>query len=324
MEDGPCLAVDLGGTHVRCGLARVEAGRVQWLRRAQADTASHAGLAQALAEFLGTGAGAERPRRAVVAVAGPTDGRTARMTNLDWQLDAEALGRAWTMPVRLLNDFAAAAHGLAALGAEELAILQAGSADPEGVQVLLGAGTGLGIALQAGPAGARQVLEGEGGHCDFAPNDATEARLWAFLHARHGHVSWERVVSGQGLAAIHEFVCAEQGLPDLYVDRADKPAAIGVAALAGRDAAARQAGEIFARAYGAMAGNLALLTLPHGGVYVGGGIAPKLLPLLQSAFMPAFRAKGRFSAALEKFPVAVVLVDDLGLRGAALYAARTR
>ena len=322
MEDACYLAVDLGGTHVRCGLARVEAGQVQWLRRAQADTADHAGLAQALVEFLGVGA--ERPRRAAVAVAGPTDGRTARMTNLSWHLDAEALGRAWGMPVRLLNDFAAAAHGLSALGAGELAILQAGRADPDGVQVLLGAGTGLGIALLAGSTDARQVLEGEGGHCDFAPNDATEARLWAFLHARHGHVSWERVVSGQGLAAIHEFVCAQQGLPDLYGASADKPAAIGAAALAGRDAAARRAGEIFARAYGAAAGNLALLTLPRGGVYVAGGIAPKLLPLLQSFFMPAFRAKGRFGAALEEFPVAVVLADDLGMRGAALYAARAR
>ncbi len=320
MEDACYLAVDLGGTHVRCGLARVAAGRVYWLRRAQEDTAGHAGLAQALAEFLD--AEGERPRRAVVAVAGPTDGRTARMTNLSWQLDAEALGHAWAMPVRLLNDFAAAAHGLAALDAEELAVLQAGRADPDGVQVLLGAGTGLGIALLAGSAGARQVLEGEGGHCDFAPNDATEARLWAFLRARHGHVSWERVVSGQGLAATHEFVCAERGMPDLYAGSLDKPAAIGAAALVGQDAAACLAGEIFARAYGAAAGNLALLTLPRGGVYVGGGIAPKLLPLLQRFFIPAFRAKGRFGAALEKFPVAVVLADDLGMRGAALYAAR--
>ena len=320
MENRPLLAVDLGGTHVRCGLARVEPGpRVRWLRRAQEDTARYAGLEQALAAFLG--AGAERPARAAVAVAGPTDGYSAQMTNLPWRLDAAALGQALGMPVRLLNDFAAAAHGLAALQADELVFLQEGSVDPAGTQVLLGAGTGLGVALLAGAGGARQVLAGEGGHADFAPNDAQEARLWAFLHARHGHVSWERVVSGRGLALLHEFVCAERGLPDLYAGSADKPAAIGAAALAGADAAAREAGEMFARAYGAVAGNLALLTLPRGGVYLGGGITPKLLPLLQSHFLPAFRAKGRFASLLQGFPVVVVRADDLGLRGAALHAA---
>ncbi len=320
MSDSLVLAVDLGGTHVRIGLAQAMSGQLQWLRRAQADNARYGGLEQALTEFLDGGA---TPARAVIAVAAPTDGNTAQMTNLAWRLEAADLSRRLGMPVRLLNDFAAAAHGLAALRACELAYLQAGAMDAAGVQVLLGAGTGLGMAVLAPCAGGRQVLAGEGGHGDFAPNNAEEAGLWAFLHARHGHVSWERVVSGQGLAAIHAFVCGARGLPDLYAQSADKPGAIGAAALAGGDPAARLAGEIFARIYGAAAGNLALLTLPRGGVYLAGGIAPKLLPLLQSHFLPAFRAKGRFAALLESFPVAVVLADDLGLRGAALCAAES-
>ena len=231
--------------------------------------------------------------------------------------------------VVLLNDFAALGYGLPRLQPADAVTLQPGTADPKGVVALIGAGTGLGEAFVRRGRGRPRVLSSEGGHTDFAPHDETEWGLFQFLRARYGHVSWERVLSGNGLVDTYHYLAARGDVaphPEIAQEmRAAKDAAAVVSrhGLSGTDPLAERALTLFARVYGAQAGNLALSVFATGGVYVAGGIAPQILAKLQDGtFMGGFLGKGRLSDVLARVPVRVIVNPRVALLGAAEEAAR--
>ena len=319
------LAGDLGGTRLRLALARRNGAHIELLAPEHRDTATLDGLATALKAYLERAPA--RPARAVIAVAGPVKrgprGRQARITNLPWVLEEHDLAAATGLErVELLNDFEAVGHALDDLSTTRMATLQAGRHDPGGMRALIGAGTGLGQALVAGAGSALHVYPTEGGHADFAASDAITWALREELASEFGHVSWERLVSGPGLERIYRFLCRQRGVePTLAQGTHDPPAAVGNAGLDGRDPLAREALDLFCRLYGAQAGNLALTALATGGVYLAGGIAPRILERLRAGgFLAAFRAKGRMAALAEQIPVHVILDPEAGLHGAARYA----
>lgn len=306
------LVGDIGGSNTRLALAAAQAGTVTLAERRQYGNDAAAGLAELLRTYL---AEAPAPQAACLAVAGPTDGRTVHLTNLDWQIDAAAISGEFGFPCRLVNDFEAVAWGLDAVAAADLVELQAGPAQPGAPRLALGPGTGLGVAYGvAGPAGYRP-LPGEGGHIGFAPVDDEQAALLRFLQGLYGRVSVERILSGPGIADLYAFCRAASGRP---VKRPRTPAEVTEAALAGSDPIALWALRLFCRVLGQTAGDLALAVGARGGIYLAGGIPPRILPLLQGPdLLAGFRNKGRFSDWMADLPVAVVADPDVGLKGAA-------
>ena len=309
------LAGDIGGTFCRLALARVEGNRVDLARTARYRNAEHPDLDAILADFL---AAAPPGLACCLAVAGPTDGRRVRFTNLDWAVDAAALAERFGFGrARLVNDFAAVGWGLDCLDRDHLATLQDGLIVAGAPRVALGAGTGLGVSLVTRQGDRYRPLPSEGGHIGFAPADPQQDRLLAFLRGRYGRASVERVLSGPGLEDLYRFCRLEQGLEAR--DRA--AAAVSEAGLAGSDPAARAALGLFSAIYGQTAGDLALAARAEGGVFLAGGIAPRLLTVLgDGSFLAGFGAKGRFSGWMQRVPVQVVLDPDVGLKGAALAA----
>jgi glucokinase len=315
------LAGDVGGTSTRLARFGGDDGRPEreWVGR----SADHESLAALVRTFLGSD---PPPEIAVFGIAGPVVGNACDATNLAWRVDGDALGRALGIRrVLLVNDLVATAHGLAVLPPDDLEILQAGTALP-GNRALIAAGTGLGQAVLAPDGSGWTPLATEGGHADFAPGDPVEDQLLVWLRARHGHVSWERVLSGPGLADLYRFHAAtgRGEEPEGFAARfaaAPDPAALVSEAARGDNPRARLVIERFVSLYGAQAGNLALQSLALGGVYVGGGIAPRILPFLRAGgFLTAFRAKGRFAPLLATIPVTVMLDDRAALWGAAAVA----
>ena len=283
-----------------------------------------------------------QPEKACFAIAGPVVNQTSEVTNLGWHLDSTTLAQDLAISqVALINDFAAVGYGVLELEASDLATLQPGIPQPQAPIAVIGAGTGLGQGFLIHADQGYQIFASEGGHADFAPRSELEFQLLRYLLDKHniGRVSVERIVSGQGVLAIYQFLRdrdyaqvspdveavvhqweAEIGRSEKTVDAA---AAIALAALEGRDRLSQQALQMFVAAYGAEAGNFALKLLPYGGLYVAGGIAAKILPLIQAGgFLSAFTSKGRLSNLLERVPVHVVLNPQVGLMGAALHAAR--
>ncbi|HJQ84938.1 MAG TPA: glucokinase [Candidatus Binatia bacterium] len=259
-------------------------------------------------------------------IAGPVVGTRVETTNLPWVIDADALSAELGVPVFLLNDLEALAWGIPVLADDALVVLNAGRAVPGGTIAVIAAGTGLGQAGLVWDGRRWLALASEGGHADFAPRSEQEIALLRHLSRRFEHVSWERVVSGPGVVNLFEFLRDAEGhaVPAALaaVMAADDPgAAITAAGLAGVPIAST-ALDLFVELYGAEAGNLALKLKAVGGVYVGGGIAPKILPrLCDGRFRAAFVAKGRFRALLEDVPVRVILDERTPLYGAARYAA---
>jgi glucokinase len=324
------VAGDVGGTKTLVALYEGDPGALVEVTSRRYESARHSGLAPILQDFLGEATATVQA--ACFGVAGPVIDDVCHTTNLPWRLDARALERELGIAkMHLVNDFEAVALGIGELPAAAFAVLQDRPADPRGVAAVLGAGTGLGqaILLPATEAGALPVvMPTEGGHTDFAPRDETEIALLRFLLERHSRVSYERVVSGPGLAALYQFVVAEGLAPtsDAFAARlavaGDASAAIGEAALAEENDACVRAVELFVSVYGAEAGNLALKTLPRAGLFVAGGIAPKLIEALRSGeFMRSLRAKGRMETVLDQIPVRVVLEPRVGLLGARRAAA---
>jgi glucokinase len=292
------------------------------VREGRLASREHATFEDAVRAFLG--ADPPRVRRVAVGVAGPIVGTRCEATNLPWVVDATALGAALGgAPVRLLNDLEATAWGIGTLAPADLEVLQAGD-EQHGNRALIAAGTGLGQGLLVRDRDHWRPSPSEGGHVDLAPRDALEDELLAWLRARHGRVSYERVLSGPGLANLYRFL-RDSGRGDepaafaRVFDAADDPAAaVTAGALDGSCGRAVLALERFAELYGAQAGNLALTTLALGGVYVAGGIAPRILPFLRDGrFVRAFGAKGRLSPLLARIPVRVVLDHQAPLWGAA-------
>ncbi len=321
------LAVDLGATKTLLALVeRDGAGvRVHFERRyADDDFPSFDALAERFVDDARAGLGACAVTAAAIGAAGPVAAGRVRMTNRDWTLDEGELSRRFGWPrVRIVNDFAAAAAGIEALGPDDLATLQAGEPDAAGSRVVLGAGSGLGVAYAVCDGGAWRIVAGEGGHRSFAAVGAAQAALVAYWRGLLGHVSDETFLSGPGIARLYAFERSQARGEPTALDRAlaegAGPAAITAAAEAG-DAVADAALRGFAEIYGQVAGDHALAVMATGGVYVAGGLAPKLLDRLRRGFVPAFRAKGTQSALMARFPVHVVKHEALGLLGAAVIA----
>ena len=308
------LCADIGGTHTRLALTHdPQAGLSHISRYLNADTDN---LHTLVAAYL---ADKPSPKRACFAVAGPTDGRTASLTNLPWNIDAEALTRQFKLEhARLINDFQAVGYGLDTLYADGLLTLQPGQAQPHAPKVALGPGTGLGVVQCIWNGQRHEPLPSEGGHIAFAPADDEQIGLLKFLQTEYGRASVERILSGTGISTLYQYCRQSAGRP---INRPRSPAEVSHAALVGTDPAAMWAMDLFVRILGQTAGDLALIAQAQGGIYLAGGIPAKILPWLKNGkLMEGFKAKGRFSGWMETVPVHVVLDPDVGLKGAALAA----
>jgi glucokinase len=331
------LAGDAGGTKTNVGLFHLaSAGPAQpaepkLLRSEQYASAEFPGLGPLLTGFLGGEHGVGAIAAACFGVPGPVVENYTRTPNLAWEIDGAALGRELGIPaLALVNDLVATAAGVSLLDASDLAVLQPGDpGNPKaaGNRVLIAAGTGLGMALLPAMDGGHRAVASEGGHMDYAPRDDEEIALLRTLRGRFGHVSVERVVSGPGLHNVYLHLRDRLGsreTPEIAARLAgeDPGQVIAEAALSGASPLCARALDLFAAAYGAAAANLALLGTATGGVYLGGGIAPKILGKLRDGvFLQAFLDKGRFRSYLEAVPVRVVLNERAALFGAARLAA---
>jgi len=321
------LAGDIGGTKTRLAIVEVERMRVRTVRETSYPSRDHAAFGELLGAFLDADA---IPSHAAFGIAGPVRGRAVQTTNLPWRIDADALQRQFGFAhCALLNDLEATACGLPALGEGDMLALQAGEPGAAGNAAVIAAGTGLGEAGLYWDGQRHHPFATEGGHASFSPADEHEMTFFLYLKQQFGHVSWERVVSGMGLLSLHQFLrlYRRADIPswlDEEMRGGDAAAAIARAALSGKDDICVETLAWFVRFYGAEAGNLALKVMSRGGLYLGGGIAPKILPLLQGgAFLEAFLGKGRMRPLLEAMPVRVILNDRAALLGAALHAARS-
>jgi glucokinase len=323
------LAGDIGGTKTNLAVYAYEDDHDRLVAKKSASYPSkdHATLAEIIRHFLA--GGLSEIRQACFGVAGPVKGGTVQVTNLPWIVDAAALQAELNFQhVSLLNDLEANAYGINTLHAHELLALNP-QADTRqvGNRALIAAGTGLGEAGMLWDGVTHRPFASEGGHASFAPNDRIGDELLVFLRKEHGHVSWERVLSGMGMKNLYHFFRQRSGLvePEWLSSQllhGDLGAVVTQAGLAGTDAVCVDALDCFTRNYGSEAGNLALKMLALGGVYIGGGIAPKMLPKMQSAlFLDAFHQKGRMSPLLQSTPVYVILNDKTALQGAAWFAA---
>lgn len=260
--------------------------------------------------------------KACFGVAGPLFGNRVKMTNLKWVADADAISAEFNiLNVRIVNDFFAAASGIEMLSDEDIVVLQAGEPVQAAPRLVIGAGTGLGVAFLVREGAGYNVISGEAGHAAFSPTTLEQVELWRDLNKRLGRVSAEDVVSGPGLVRIYEFIERKEGRPALQAGMT--PAAIVRAAIESHDPAALSALDLFITCYGEVAGNHALAVLARGGVYIAGGIAPRILSRLQDGgFLAAFNAKSAHCDTLRKIPVSVVTNERLGVLGCALIAAR--
>lgn len=341
------LAGDIGGTKTILRLVE-EKARASWhtLYEALYPSRDFPDLVPIVQQFfsaagqqLGT---SPSPEKACFAIAGPVVNDTCVLTNLDWFLEARRLEKELDIAkITLINDFAAVGYGILGLETTDLYTLQAATPQLDAPIAVIGAGTGLGEGYLIHQIGGYQVFPSEGGHADFAPRTGLEFQLLQYLREKYDiqRISVERVVSGQGIVAIYQFLRDQQfaeespeieqimriweqetGHSEKSVDPA---AAIAKAALEKRDRLSEQTLQMFVEAYGAEAGNLAIKLLPYGGLYVAGGIAGKILPLIkEGSFLRAFGQKGRVSPLLERVPVQVVLNPQVGLIGAAICASR--
>ena len=315
------LAGDVGGTNVRLALFEVAGEKLVPKDGRKFRSREVPGLEGPVAEFLA----GRRPAAAGFGVAGPVRNGRCEATNLPWAVDAADLARTLSLErVALVNDLFANALGLPELSGEDFASVNTGAEDPEGNAALISAGTGLGETYLVRAGGRFVPQASEGGHASFAPRNAFEIDLLRHLQRSYSHVSFERVLSGPGLAALYAFERArslerEPAWLSAEIAAAGDPApAVTAAALAGKDTVAARALDRFVSIYGGEAGNLALKVLATGGVFVGGGIAPKILPrLLDGTFFGAFCDKGRFAPLLAKIPIRVVTNDRCALLGAA-------
>jgi glucokinase len=307
----PILAADIGGTSCRLLLRDGS----ETVAEQDFPSQNYPDLNTVLHTFLTTHAEVT-PDAACLAVAGPVRHGRARVTNLPWIIHETEISEAFTIPrVRIINDFEAIGFGLANLEPSDFYQLQTGLPDATGTRALIGAGTGLGVAIITRCGRRWQVLPGEGGHVDFAPRDAVQRALLDYLLQQTARVSVEMLLSGPGLERIYEFICFQH---DIDPDSARRSAAsISSTALMGMDPLAVKGLELFVEIYGAQAGNLALISMATGGVFIAGGIAPKILSLLDSErFLKAFCDKPPMNELLQSMPIRVVLNTRCGLLGA--------
>jgi glucokinase len=334
------LAADVGGTKTLLGLFAQAPERPRRIEVGEFATLDYDSLVPMIREFLkAQGIEARSVRAATFGVAGAVTDQVARLTNVPWTVDAAAISEAGALRrVHILNDLEAMAHSVPVLEPQELRFLQQGVSQPDGNAAVIAAGTGLGEALLLNVDGRFIPGASEGGHADWGARTPREIEMLAVLTRIYGRCSVEHVVSGPGLVNIYQFThdafgsrtflspaalvpartCDGVGAVD---DPADLPAAISRSALEKRCATCVESLDLFVAAYGAEAGNLALRTVATAGIYVGGGIAPKILPAFDSGlFLDAFHAKEPLSAFVATIPVAIILNSESGLLGAAVHA----
>ena len=316
------LAGDIGGTNSRLAFFDVLDGHFSLISASVFPSREYAGLDEIVAKFVDITN--VHPDRACFGVAGPVRNGRVEASNLPWVIESKRL--ADELKIRkavLINDLEANAWGIPALDPKDVVALNQVKGNPVGNQAVIAAGTGLGEAGMYWDGVQHHVFACEGGHGDFAPRNELEMDLLRYLRARFGHVSYERIVSGPGLVNVFHFLrdTGRGAEPKWLADemlQSDPAAAISRAAINGKCPLCEQALDLFVSIYGAEAGNLALKIMSTGGVYLGGGIAPKIVPKLSGPlFMQAFVGKGRMQALLEAMPVKVITNDKTALLGAA-------
>jgi glucokinase len=321
------LAGDIGGTNTRLAHFQVDSTpSLTLLAEKTFSSASADNLSTLLSQFLAQ-LHNHRIEKVCIGIAGPVVDQTCDTTNLPWRVSAREIKQAFDFDrVWLLNDLEANAWGIDALQESDFYRLNPGQEETQGNRSIISAGTGLGEAGMVWDGKRHQPFASEGGHTDFSPNTALEFELQQWLAKRHGHVSWERLVSGPGLADLYTFLLGDHGqqTPEWLsgeMSRQGLAPAISHAALADRDPLCSEALDLFLTLYGREAGNHALKLMASGGVYLGGGIAPRILPRLKSGgFLSAFFDKGRMRPLMEAMPVRVILNEKAALLGAARYA----
>jgi len=320
------LAGDIGGTNARLAYFQPQNGHLQLVSEKVFPSREHREFGEIVARFVDE-SGA-RPEAACFGIAGPVRNGRVEASNLPWVIEQSLLAKQIQLPTTLLiNDLEANAWGIGALAAGDLHTLNPATVPPVGNQAVIAPGTGLGEAGLYWDGTRHHVFASEGGHTDFAPRNDLEIELLRFLINRFGRVSYERILSGPGLVNVYEFLRQTEGGKEssttaAAIEVGDRAAAISRAALSGADALAEKALEMWVSVYGAEASNLALKLMATGGLFLGGGISPKILPKLTGPlFMEAFLAKGRLSPLLASMPVQVVMNDKAGLLGAARCAA---
>ncbi len=321
------LAGDIGGTKTLLGLFDASSARPRAIVTRSFPTLDYDELPSMIAAFV-------RDEQvtpgsidaACLGVAGPVIDEAATLTNVPWRVDARRVATTFGLRrVELLNDLQAMAYAVPVLQGSEVHVLQAGEALGGGNMALIAAGTGLGEALLHHVDGRFVPSPSEAGHADFAARTEREIALVRDLTVRNGRADVEHVVSGRGLVNIHRVTHREACRAAIDLEDPDAPAAITTAALERRCPGCAEALDLFVEAYGAEAGNLALRSVATGGVFIGGGIAPKILEALTTGtFIRAFRAKPPLEAMLAAMPVKVILNAETGLLGAAVYAASQR
>jgi glucokinase len=329
------LAGDIGGTKTLLQIATVHNGTIAVLHERRFDSQRFASFDELAQRFCHDAPDqvATSLHGACLAVAGPVencgDSRRVNVTNLPWSLDEASLAALFnTEHVRLVNDFEAVGYGTELLTRADVLVLQHGAERHQGNRMTLGAGTGFGYCQSLWQGDHYHIVPSEAGHTDFAPTDAVQIALLSYLLKRDHPVALEQVLSGPGLRIIFDFLRESRGAEpgrELHtaMREGDSVAAIAQFGQARRDPLASDTLDIFVRVYGAIAGNLALLSLPYGGIYVAGGIAPKLSDaLMDGRFAAAFGNKGKMSALMARFPVYIVRDETIGLKGAALIASR--
>jgi glucokinase len=320
------LAGDIGGTNARLAFFDVLNGHFRLVSASVFPSREYAGLDQIVSKFVQSSK--LKPDAACFGVPGPVRNGRVETSNLPWVIESARLADELNLKTTvLLNDLEANAWGIATLDAEDVVLLNQVKGNPVGNQAVISAGTGLGEAGMYWDGSQYRIFATEGGHSDFAPRNELEIELFRYLSGRYGHVSYERIVSGPGLVNVFHFL-RDSGRgtePPWLTDamaHSDPAAAISRAALDGACALCEQALDLFVSVFAAEAGNLALKIMATGGVYLGGGIAPKMLTKLSGPlFMHAFVGKGRMQPLLESIPVKVITNDKTALMGAARCAA---
>lgn len=317
------VAADIGGTKTNTALYRFDGNDLQLLNEKRYVSKDYHSLTDIIHDFTG----GKLPDRISAAVAGPVLEGKSKLTNLSWELDSQAMSLDLKIPVSFINDLEATAYGLTGLGKEEMASLATGETGAKGNIAIIAPGTGLGEAGLYWDGQHYHPFATEGGHSDFAPRTQTDIELFLYLQQQFGHVSWERVVSGMGIKNIYHFLteARKEAIPEWLSQRMqekDPAAVISEAALNHEDPVCSETMELFVRYLATEASSLVLKLMATGGLYIAGGIPPKILPLLQhDNWEKNFDNNGRMHDLSEKVPVHVVLNDKMALQGAAYYGA---
>jgi glucokinase len=313
MSTGPILVADVGGTNARFALAMREGARYRLIHRAHLAAIDFPSIEDAVAAFLKEAP--QTPQLGCFAAAGPPINNVVDLTNSNWIVDGDALARRFKLShLHVVNDFAGQARGAALVEDKDATTILPGAFDASAPQAILGPGTGLGLAFLL-PGQPPKVLPSEGGHSAFAPQSEREAAIHAQIAKRHGYVSYERVVSGIGIATVWQAIHDDAGMPTPALTPAE------IVSRRDKDAKAAETLDLFFSALGVFAGNAVLIGGARGGVHLGGGILPRLIePLLASSFVARFKERGPMSAYVADVPVRLMRSDDTALLGAAALA----